>query len=182
LSNPGSPDLVAGAEARQSPRQRRALRGVAPWKKALASGLLSGYSPVAPGTAGSFVALAVLWLACPSGGYVAGPALFWLLAASAGVLAGGWWLASQVEPAWGKDSKRVVVDEFLGQALAVAMLPREPVLWVAAFIAFRALDVVKPFPARRLENLAGGAGVMADDIVAGVYANICVQLLRLAGL
>jgi phosphatidylglycerophosphatase A len=105
--------------------------------------------------------------------------LAWLMGACAVVLVVGWWLASHVEREWGKDSKRVVVDEFLGQALAVAFLPKDPVLWATAFLAFRALDVVKPFPARRLEELPGGAGVMADDIVAGVYANVCVQLLRL---
>jgi phosphatidylglycerophosphatase A len=152
------------------------------WKCALASGFFSGYSPFAPGTAGSLVALAILWILSPPDGYRHGAALGWFVAACAVVLIGGWWLASQVEPQWGKDNKRVVVDEFLGQALAVALLPKDPMLWAAAFLAFRALDVVKPFPARRLEDLRGGAGVMADDVVAGVYANVCVQLLRLAGL
>ena len=148
------------------------------WKRALVSGFFSGYSPVAPGSAGSLVAWVLLWLLCPRGGYRGIPAVAGLGAAAAVLLAGGWWLASEAEKDWGKDAKRVVVDEFLGQALAVAFLPKEIVPWLAAFVAFRGLDVLKPFPARRLERLPGGAGVMADDIVAGVYANLCVQLLR----
>ncbi len=184
MSSRGSSEAVAGAAADsvRAAHDSRTGRGVAPWKRALASGFFSGYSPLAPGTAGSVVALAALWLLCPSRGYVGGSALVWLVGASVALLAGGWWLTSQVEREWGKDSKRIVMDEFLGQAVAVALLPKDPLLWAAAFVAFRALDVVKPFPARRLESLPGGAGVMADDIVAGVYANICVQLLRLAGL
>jgi phosphatidylglycerophosphatase A len=152
------------------------------WKRALVSGFFSGYSPVASGSAGSAVAWALLWLLCPSGGYRGIPAVAGLGAAAVVLFVGGWWLASQAEPEWGKDAKRVVVDEFLGQALAVAFLPKELGPWIAAFVLFRALDVLKPFPARRLERLPGGAGVMSDDVVAGVYANLCVQLLRLVWL
>ena len=180
MSSNSSWDASTAAPAREaSQTPTRAGPGVELWKRALASGLFSGYSPVAPGTAGSAVALAVLWLCCPPTGYRGSPAILWLGAAAAILLAGGWWLASQVEREWGKDSKRVVVDEFLGQTLAVALLPKDPMLWGAAFVAFRALDVVKPFPARRLERLRGGAGVMADDVAAGLYANVCVQILRL---
>ncbi len=180
MSSSSSSDAGTAAsvkETSQTPAQAGA--GVELWKRVLASGFFSGYSPVAPGTAGSAVALAVLWLCCPASGYRGSSAVVWLGVAAAILLAGGWWVASQVEREWGKDSKRVVVDEFLGQTLAIALLPKDPMLWGAAFVAFRALDVVKPFPARRLERLSGGAGVMADDVAAGLYANVCVQILRL---
>jgi phosphatidylglycerophosphatase A len=151
-------------------------------ERALASGFFSGYAPIAPGTAGSLVAVALLWLLSPSSGYRGAPAAGGLAVGILVLLMGGCWLASRAEKEWGKDSKRVVVDEFLGQAIAVAFLPKEPMVWLVAFLIFRGLDVLKPFPARRAERLPGGAGVMADDIVAGVYANACVQLLRVAGL
>jgi phosphatidylglycerophosphatase A len=69
----------------------------------------------------------------------------------------------------------VVVDEIAGQILALAFLPLTPRVLVLGFVLFRILDIGKPFPARRLESLPGGSGIMADDLMVGLYANVLLQ-------
>lgn len=121
-----------------------------------------GYLPVAPGTAGSLLALGVLWvLSLPP----LGLALLLL-----GVVAVGGWASSRAERLIGqKDPSPVVVDEVAGMVLSVLALPRQLVPFLAAFFLFRVLDILKPFPARQSQALSGGLGVMLDDLVAGAY-------------
>jgi len=138
--------------------------------KLVATGLGSGYSPVAPGTAGSLVGL-LLFLP------LAGRALWIQLAAVVavtilGVLAGGR-LATTLGA---KDPGMVVVDEVAGQWITFLALPMTPVTAVAGFLLFRVMDIVKPWPARALERLPGGIGIMADDVAAGIYAHLLLRL------
>jgi phosphatidylglycerophosphatase A len=138
--------------------------------KLVATGLGSGYSPVAPGTAGSLVGL-LLFLP------LAGRALWIQLAAVVavtilGVLAGGR-LATMLGA---KDPGMVVVDEVAGQWITLLALPMTPVIAVAGFLLFRVMDIVKPWPARALERLPGGLGIMADDVAAGIYAHLLLRL------
>ena len=138
--------------------------------KLVATGLGSGYSPFAPGTAGSLVGL-LLFLP------LAGRALWIQLAAVVavtilGVLAGGR-LATTLGA---KDPGVVVVDEVAGQWITFLALPMTPVTAVAGFLLFRVMDIVKPWPARALERLPGGLGIMADDVAAGVYANLVLRI------
>ncbi len=80
-----------------------------------------------------------------------------------------------------KDAKCIVIDEVVGMLLSLAFIPYDIKLVIIAFILFRILDTLKPYPAGPLENLKGSPGVMADDIVAGLYTNIILQVvLRLA--
>jgi len=138
--------------------------------KLVATGLGSGYSPVAPGTAGSLVGL-LLFLP------LAGRA-FWIQLAAVvavtilGVLAGGR-LATTLGA---KDPGVVVVDEVAGQWITFLALPMTPVIAVAGFLLFRVMDIVKPWPARALERLPGGLGIMADDVAAGIYAHLLLRL------
>ena len=138
--------------------------------KLVATGLGSGYSPVAPGTAGSLVGL-LLFLP------LAGRA-FWIQLAAVvavtilGVLAGGR-LATTLGA---KDPGVVVVDEVAGQWITFLALPMNPVIAVAGFLLFRVMDIVKPWPARALERLPGGLGIMADDVAAGIYAHLLLRL------
>lgn len=138
--------------------------------KLVATGLGSGYSPVAPGTAGSLVGL-LLFLP------LAGRA-FWIQLAAVvavtilGVLAGGR-LATTLGA---KDPGVVVVDEVAGQWITFLALPLTPVIAVAGFLLFRVMDIVKPWPARALERLPGGLGIMADDVAAGIYAHLLLRL------
>lgn len=134
--------------------------------KLIASGLGSGFSPVAPGTAGSLLAVLLIYAASDS--WSAPVALVaTIVLYFAGVAA-----CNSVEKHWGHDNGRMVVDEVAGMCLAASLIPARPVPLAAAFLAFRFFDIVKPFPARRAERLPGGWGVMTDDIVAGVYALI----------
>jgi phosphatidylglycerophosphatase A len=132
----------------------------------------AGYSPIAPGTAGSLVGLALFWplQMAPTWAQV----LVTVAAYFAGVAASAR-LATRVGR---KDPGAAVVDEVVGMWVALLFLPFTPATALAAFLLFRALDVFKPWPARQFESLPGGWGIMTDDVMAGVYAN----LLLLAGL
>jgi phosphatidylglycerophosphatase A len=93
------------------------------------------------------------------------------------VVAAGIWSASIAERHFGRtDPGEVVIDEVAGMLVTLFL---NPVGWVGAvvgFLLFRAGDIVKPFPARRLERLHGGFGIMADDVMAGIYANLALRL------
>ena len=91
----------------------------------------------------------------------------------------GIWLGDKVEPFWGKDSYRVVIDEVAGMLVTMIWLPHNPWLLLAGFILFRFFDIVKPLGIRKLEDLPGGTGVMLDDVLAGVYSNIILQVAML---
>ena len=131
-----------------------------------------GFAPVAPGTVGSAAAIPLFlllrWAGSP-----------WLEIAVCGVLVvAGAWSARLAERALGvEDPGPVVIDEVVGMLVSLLFLPGTWPVIVAAFIAFRVFDVVKPWPAGRLEDVPGGWGVMADDVMAGVYANLTIQIL-----
>ncbi len=88
--------------------------------------------------------------------------------------------ADVVSREWGKDPGRVVVDEGIGFFVTVAFLPMGWWTAIAGFFVFRALDIVKPPPARQLEALTGGWGIVVDDVVAGIYGNLILRLLFFA--
>src|SRR5215510_14948003 len=135
----------------------------------VATGFGSGYSPIAPGTAGSLVGLVLFWpvASLPAGQVVALTAVVCLLAVAA---------AHHVARTLGqKDPGLVVADEVAGQWVALLLLPFTFGTAVAAFFLFRLMDVLKPWPARDLERLPGGWGIVADDLMAGVYANLLLR-------
>jgi phosphatidylglycerophosphatase A len=134
---------------------------------AIATWFGCGYSPKAPGTAGSLGALAPAVLLAQYGGFR--PWHFAVLAAA--VTPAAIWAAGRVARAWGeKDPSQVVVDEVVGQWVALAgAATLDWKSWLAAFVLFRFFDIWKPFPVRRLEALPGGLGIVADDLAAGVY-------------
>ena len=89
----------------------------------------------------------------------------------------GVYFGNQVEPEWGKDSYRVVIDEVAGMWVSVLFLPKTLPLLIAGFILFRFFDIVKPLYIRRMEAFKGGWGVMLDDVLAGIYANVILQVV-----
>lgn len=89
----------------------------------------------------------------------------------------GVWTAGRVEAAWGHDSNRVVIDEWLGMMVALFLMPGEWKYAAAALVLFRFFDIAKPLLIRRMEALPGGWGVMLDDLLAGVYSVVILQLL-----
>jgi phosphatidylglycerophosphatase A len=132
----------------------------------------AGYFPIAPGTVGSAAGLvfylAVWWAQSP----VLEVALI------AGLFAAGVWAGTTAERYFGGiDPGPIVVDEVVGMLITLAFIPVGLSGAIAGFVLFRIFDVIKPFPARRLEALHGGLGVMADDAMAAVYANISLRVL-----
>lgn len=91
----------------------------------------------------------------------------------------GIYVGDQVEPFWGKDSYRVVIDEVAGMLVTMLFVPHNRWLLLVGFILFRFFDMVKPLFIRRLEKLPGGTGVMMDDILAGIYGNVLIQIFLL---
>lgn len=91
----------------------------------------------------------------------------------------GIYVGDQVEPDWGKDSYRVVIDEVAGMLVTMLFFPANNYLLLVGFILFRFFDMVKPLYIRRLEALPGGTGVMLDDVAAGIYANIVLRILAI---
>jgi phosphatidylglycerophosphatase A len=155
-----------------------------------------GYLPLAPGTWGSLVGVALYVV-------IRGVAMKIFFAVGAqrhfnllhvyydvivielvvvlGVALAGIWAGSRTERLSAtKDPGKVVIDEVVGQFIAMIPVPfvLESAWWsvILAFLLFRFFDIVKPYPARRLESLESGLGIMADDVVAGVYAGIVVAV------
>jgi phosphatidylglycerophosphatase A len=106
--------------------------------------------------------------------------LIFYTAVTLAIFALGVYTADRVERATGeKDSRRIVIDEIAGMLVVGFLLPSGAGYWIGGFVLFRALDVLKPFPARWIErNVVGGWGIMLDDIVAGLYANLILQCVK----
>lgn len=155
-----------------------------------------GYLPLAPGTFGSLVGvglyvvlrgsfMALLWPLAARNGlnllHISYAMVTLELVAVSVVSAVGTWAATRVEKLSGKkDPGKVVIDEVAGQMLALTAMPMEFESWwtiILAFLLFRVFDIVKPYPARKLESLPAGLGIMSDDLVAGVYAALGVALV-----
>lgn len=89
----------------------------------------------------------------------------------------GIWYSGKVEKDWGKDSSKVVIDEVAGMCVSLLFLPVKLKYLATTFILFRLFDITKPLYIRRLEKLPLGWGVMADDLLAGIYTNILMQII-----
>ncbi len=136
----------------------------------LATGLFVGYVPLAPATFGSLWAIPLVLL---TGTYGID---YWITAAALVVV--GVVAADRVAEEVGeRDPSEVVIDEIAALYLAYATFPIKWKVLLLGFLLFRIYDVLKPFPARRLESLPGGLGIVADDLVAGAYTWITVKVL-----
>jgi phosphatidylglycerophosphatase A len=135
----------------------------------LATSFSVGYAPFAPGTFGSAVGLVVFLLLAHQG-----PAA--MVAAIVSIFAIGVWSGTIAErELGGTDPGPVVIDEVVGMLITLAFIPVNISGALVGFFVFRALDVVKPWPARRFESLHGGLGIMADDAMAAVYGNLIMR-------
>ena len=145
--------------------------------KAIGLGFGTGLSPVAPGTAGSLAAVVIYYLISLAGGQATTVILIALIVLGAPL---GVWACGLLSGAGDPDPGRAVWDEFVGMWITCLFLP-PTIFWLAAaFICFRAFDVLKPWPARRLEALHGGWGIMADDIAAGIYGAVLLNAAHFA--
>lgn len=143
----------------------------------IASGFGTGFSPYAPGTAGAALAT-IIWIALSF--FVSPITLLATIVALILVFTVlGVWSANVLEPTWGKDPSRIVVDEMVGVWIALlAATGGELYYALIAFALFRLFDIFKPLGIRKMESLKGGWGVMMDDILAGVYSVIVLLGLR----
>ncbi len=132
-----------------------------------------GYFPIAPATAASaLLAILVYFLGEPSAMvYQVGLPVLFLI---------GTYLSGVAEREWGKDARKIVIDEVLGFFVAIAFLSTggDAGGLALAFFLFRFYDIVKPFPVGMSQRLPGGWGIMTDDLLAGIYANLTFRLLR----
>ncbi len=167
----GSHDDHRPAHARAHGRPSTALDPIL----CLATGAGVGYAPWAPGTFGSLWGLPATWvfLMLPGWPYQAFAAM---VAIGAGV-----WIAGRAADRLGvKDPGAVVIDEYLSLPLVFWGLPtglEKPSVWMLGFVCFRVCDILKPPPARQLERLPRGWGVMADDLMAATYAHLLLQAI-----
>lgn len=127
------------------------------------------------GTLAAIVTCPLIWLIWQWHVYAA------LFVATVLVTLIGIYVGNKVEPEWGKDSYRVVIDEVSGMMVSMLFLPESMYLLLAGLILFRFFDILKPLYIRRMEALPGGTGVMMDDVLAGVYANIVLQIAVVLG-
>jgi phosphatidylglycerophosphatase A len=153
---------------------------IPPWARAAGTFLGTGYLQPGPGTWGSMAAVAI-WSVMA---WALPPDRLWLATASAATLAlaAGIPAATRIGAASGdSDPSYVVIDEVAGQLVTLLWAAPGWKSALAGLILFRAFDIVKPLPLRRLEQLPGGFGVMLDDVGAGLYALGTLQLLRFSG-
>ncbi|WP_233509656.1 phosphatidylglycerophosphatase A family protein [Pedobacter chinensis] len=146
--------------------------------KIISTGLGIGYIGKGAGTVAAAVTCTIWWfLQTEYTNPYLWPFLSTIVILLLGVISG-----DEVELVWGKDHQRVVIDEVAGMGIALLLVPLKWEFYLIAFILFRFFDIAKPLYIRRFEALPGGWGVMADDVLAGIYANFSIQaivLLRL---
>jgi phosphatidylglycerophosphatase A len=140
-----------------------------------------GYTPKGGGTIAAAVCCIAWYFA-----WAGGNEHFTAMAEQGGVtgilFALGVWSANKVEAEWGEDSYRVVIDEVAGMCLTLCFVPVRWPYIVIGLLLFRFFDIAKPLGIRKMENLTGGWGVMMDDMLAGVYANLLLQVVVLSKL
>jgi len=127
-----------------------------------------GGSPVAPATAASAVVVAIAWLTpVPSL-----PVFFACLAVGTALAV---WAAGEAEKVLGHDAGPIVIDEVIGQTLALLFAPHRLLVFIAAFFLFRLFDIWKPLGAHQAQSLPGGYGIVADDMIAGITTMLALQ-------
>lgn len=147
-------------------------------KKCFVTAFFAGYIPAAPGTFGTLVAFAACCALLPFSGYAPLAAVIALFAV---ILYPAIRYSTEAERYFGtKDPQQVVIDEVLGYLVTIMFHPVSLPLLAAAFVLFRFFDILKPFPVNYAQRLKGGAGVVVDDLVAGVYANLVLTALVFA--
>lgn len=135
----------------------------------IGSGFFSGYSPFISGTVGSAVAL--LFFLIPTF-----PDPFTIIPSTVILFFAGGLAAEKMEMVYGQDPAIVTIDEVVGMLVSLWFIPPTLINISVAFIIFRILDILKPYPAHLFDRKSGGWNIMLDDVVAGIYTNIILQI------
>lgn len=146
--------------------------------KTLATGFGSGYAPIAPGTAGAIVGCLMLWGGVQYFG-INNNTNFQLVFLGIIILTTliGVWVSKALEPEWGEDPSRIVIDEIVGVWINLLFVPLTMQNILMGFVLFRFFDILKPLGIRKMEDFKNGWGVMLDDVAAGIYGNIVLQII-----
>jgi len=139
-------------------------------EKLLGSGFYTGYIPIISGTFGTLAAVFIYLIPGFENPYVIIPAIIIFFVY-------GVYVGSKFENAYGKDPSECTIDEVVGTWISFLFLPKTVGIIIITFFLWRALDIFKPYPARKLENLNGGMGIMIDDVVSGFYTLIIMHLV-----
>ncbi len=136
----------------------------------LGSGFYTGYIPFASGSFGSLAALLIYYIPGFEKTFILIPVIIIFIFY-------GIYVGTKFEKLYGKDPAQCTIDEVVGMWITLLFLPKKIVFSLIAFLIWRIFDIIKPYPARQLEGLNGGLGIMIDDIVAGIYSLIAVHLI-----
>ena len=140
------------------------------FEKIIGSGFYTGYIPFASGTFGSLAAIVIYLIPGFERLEIIIPALVLFFGY-------GLFVSFKFENVYGKDPSQCTVDEIVGTWIALIALPKTLLIVLTSFLIWRALDIIKPFPARTSEKLPGGFGIMIDDVIAGFYSLFIVHLI-----
>ncbi|MCJ7832830.1 MAG: phosphatidylglycerophosphatase A [Deltaproteobacteria bacterium] len=137
----------------------------------LSSGTYLGYIPLASGTFGTLWGLPIFY-------WLSARPIWFQIVFTVGSIFLAVFLAGQAEKIWNKkDPSQVVIDEIVGYMAAVVWMPFSWEIALAAFFIFRAMDIFKPYPIRKIDqNLPGGWGIVLDDVLAGIYTHLLLRL------
>ncbi len=138
-------------------------------EKLLGSGFYTGYVPFASGTFGSLAGLIIYWIPGFENPFIIIPAI--VLFSLYGIFIG-----SKFEQVYGHDPSECTIDEVVGMWISLLFVPKVWWISIIVFLLWRIADIIKPFPARKLESLQGGLGIMIDDIVSALHVLWVVQL------
>lgn len=141
-------------------------------KKAIGSGLFSGFFPFAPGTIGSVFAVVIFLIPGFENYYIIVPSI--IISFIIGIPLGNYF-----EEIYSKDPQQFTLDEFTGMWIALLATPKSIELILLTFVVWRILDIYKPFPANKAEKLNGGWGIMLDDVVSGMYSLIFIIIFKI---
>ena len=140
--------------------------------KLIASAIGIGYVGKGGGTIAAAVCCLV-WISIPAGNYT----IYWQVLITFAVLVLGVWSGNVMDAIWGKDSSKVVIDEVAGMMVTLLFIPGNGKYVLTGLVLFRFFDIAKPLFIKKMELLPEGWGVMADDLLAGLYANIVLQII-----
>jgi len=140
------------------------------FEKFIGSGFYTGYSPYISGTVGSLAALIIYLIPGFENLFIIVPAIIIFMVY-------GIYVGNKFESEYGKDPSQCTVDEVVGTWISLIALPKTIGIIITAFFLWRILDIIKPPPARNLERLKGGLGIMIDDVISGIYTLIIMHLV-----
>lgn len=140
------------------------------FEKFIGSGFYTGYFPIASGTIGSIAAILIYLIPGFENLFIIIPLIIIFMFY-------GIYVGTKFESEYGKDPAQCTIDEVVGTWISIIALPKSFLIISIAFLIWRALDIIKPPPARNLERLKGGLGIMIDDVISGIYTLIIMHLV-----